>query len=156
MAERVSTGFANAQLTALANDFRQGVIAIYSGTQPTSADEAEIGVLLCLITKDGGSYSAADPSNGLTFGSPSGGVIDKSAEVWSGTAIANGIAGWFRFYAHDAGAADGYTTGASTTAKRFDGAISTSSSAELQMLNTTVAVGGVITVSGLPITYPKA
>lgn len=147
--ERLSTGYANEQLGHFKNAFQNGVLAIYSGYQPASADAAETGTLLCLITKDGQPFTGGSPENGLNFGTPANGVVDKVAEeVWSGTVLNTGVAGWFRFYAND------YTTGESSTAKRFDGAISPSSSAELQMANTTLTKDDVAVINSFPVSYP--
>lgn len=152
MAERLSTGHANAQLADFVSDYANGVMEIYSGTQPTNADTTEVGggTLLAIITEDGGAFTGGSSTNGLNFGTPSSGVVDKSSsETWKGTILASGVAGWFRFYSN------AYTKGASTSALRFDGAISTSSTAELQMLNTTLTAGGEVTITSLPITYPR-
>ena len=151
MAERLSTGLANAILSAWATAFTNGVLEIYTGSQPASADLAESGTLLAVITKNGGAFSGGSPTNGLNFGVPVDGVMEKSmAETWSGLAIADGVAGWCRFYDN------AFTKGASTTAKRFDGAISTLSTAELQMSNTTLITGGPVTINSFPITQPRA
>lgn len=133
--ERLSTGFVNGQAAEFVETFKNGVLAIYSGTQPASADEAETGTLLCLITKDGGAFTPGQPDNGLNFGTPSGGAVDKdAAEMWSGKALVDGTAGWFRFYDNN------YVTGASTTARRFDGAISNLEMNEVLMANTVILV----------------
>lgn len=149
MAEKTSTIFANEQLAAMRTAFANGVLAIYSGSQPASADAAETGTLLCLITNNGQPFTAGNAANGLNFDEPSGGRMDiASGETWSGTALESGVAGWFRFYDN------AYVTGASTTARRFDGAISTSNTAELQMADPTMTAGDTQTVDSLPIIYP--
>lgn len=152
MAERVSTGHANSQLDGFVTDYSNGVLAIFGGaSQPATADDAELGTLLCLVTRAGGVFTAGQPENGLNYGTPANGVVDKSgSEVWKGTILQSGVATYFRFYANT------YVTGASTTAKRFDGAISTSATSELQMLNTTLTAGGEVTVTSLPVTYPRS
>lgn len=147
--ERLSTAYANEQLAHFAETFKNGVLAIYSGTQPASADDAETGTLLCLITKDGGTFVPGQPGNGLNFGTPAGGRIDKATtEEWKGTVLADGTAGWFRFYDNS------YTTGASTTAKRFDGTISNTTTQEMQTNNTLFMEGDTAKVTGFPVTYP--
>lgn len=151
MSERLSTGLANALLTSWATLFTNGVMEIYTGTQPATSDLAETGTLLVVITKNGDEFIGGQPTNGLNFGTPVDGVMDKAAaEVWTGLAIADGVAGWVRFYDNT------YTKGASTTAKRFDGAVSTLASAELQMSNTTLITGGPVTINSFPITQPRA
>jgi len=147
MAERMSSGDANSQLEKTVADYANGVLAIFGGaSQPADANDAETGTLLCLITESSGAFVAGAPENGLNFGAPVNGVISKDdTETWSGIGLAAAGAGtaatYFRFYDNT------YTTGASTTAKRFDGAISTLSSAELQMTITTIATGGPVVVN---------
>ena len=151
MAERVSTGHANSILAKFVADYANGVLVIFGGgSQPATADLAEAGTILAVITRDGLPFTGGAPTNGLNYGTPANGVVDKAvAELWKGDILADGTATHFRYYAN------GYTTGASTTAKRFDGAISTSATAELQMLNTTLSVGGEVTVNTLPVTCPR-
>ena len=147
--ERISTAYANEQLSSFAETFKNGVLAIYSGTQPASADDAETGTLLCLITNDSGAFTPGQPTNGLNFGAPVNGQIDKAAgETWSGTVLADGVAGWFRFYDNS------YTTGASTTAKRFDGAIADTGACEIQITNTTLAEDDGVGIQGFHVVYP--
>ena len=123
--------------------FKDGFINIYSGTQPTSADDAPSGTLLVTIYSDGA-------ATGLEFDDASAGVISKkSTETWSGTAVANGTAGYFRMYqAGDSGAS-------STTDCRLDGACATSGS-QLNMSSLSISSGAVQTVSTFQITQPAA
>jgi hypothetical protein len=130
--------------------FRNCVIRVYSGAQPSGADSAETGTLLVTITESGGAFSGGSATNGLNFGNVSSGVLAmESGEVWQGTGLAAGTAGWFRCYAN------AYTTGASTSAVRFDGSVA-SSGAQFNMSNTTVSVGGTNTVDSVAITMPAA
>jgi len=154
MAERLSTGLRQALLIAggssLADLLNTGVIDIYSGTQPATADAVETGVLLNRITLASGAFTAGVATNGLNFGTPVAGVLPKAtAEVWSGAAVATGTAGWFRFYDNAA------VAGASTTAVRMDGAISTSG-AELNMSNLAIVTAGTTTIDGFNVTLPAS
>ena len=157
MAERLSTGFANAVnvtgsvKTIMAN----GVICIYSGTQPATADAAETGTLLMKITESGLDFTGGVATNGLNMDASVAGVLSKTvAEDWEGvglTAAGTGVtAGWFRWYDNDE------TAGESTTAIRVDGAIGTSSSFELQMSNTTIVEDGPCTINTFTYTTTKA
>jgi hypothetical protein len=158
MAESFSTGLRNALLGT--SDFKtlmnDGVLAIYSGTKPASADAAEgAGSLLMLYTLDAGAFVAGEAANGLSFDTVANGVISKTAlENWSGVGLEAAGTGttatWFRFYDND------YVTGASTSAIRFDGSIGTSSSYELRMSNTTIVEDGPATVSTFTVTFPAA
>lgn len=101
--------------------FKDGVIHIYSGSKPADADQGETGTLLAIISKDGVAFTADLPDNGLEFGSVSGAMsstfeLSKNTDTWQDNlGLANGNAGWFRFYDNS------YMTGVSTTAIRFDG-----------------------------------
>jgi len=130
--------------------FRQGVLRIFTGTQPTDPDDAESGSLLVEISQGSAAFVADTLANGLNFGAVSEGAIAKeTGEVWSGAASATGTAGWFRFYDN------GVDTGASSTAIRFDGAIATSG-AQLNMSNTAITSGGTTTIDTVAITLPYA
>lgn len=106
-----------------------GLLRIYDGTQPTTADTA-IGsqVLLAELTM-------SDPA----FGAASNGVATASAITADGSANATGTATWFTI-----------VTSAGT--RIFDGSVGTSS-ADL-VLNTTSIVSGA-TVSVTAFTYTQ-
>ena len=88
---------------------QNGVIRVFSGVQPTSADDAEAATVLLEITVASGTFTAGTATNGVNFGTPADGALAKSAsEVWSGVASASGTAGWFRFYANDMGDSGGW------------------------------------------------
>lgn len=144
MAEKFSTGDANARATAIKTGYANGVIGIFSGTQPATANDSEgAATLLALITLNSGAFTAGVSTNGINLSDPVDGVLSKaSGETWSGLGLAAASTGtpatWFRHYSN------AYVTGASTTELRNDGAISTVSTAEMQMSNTTI-------VSGVPV-----
>lgn len=148
MAERISTGDAQLICEALRTAYANGVIGIFGGaTQPADANDAETGNLLCLLTDNGGAFTPGTATNGLTFEAPTGGVLSKTtAQVWSGVGLpaagsSGTLATYYRHYDNS------YTTGASTTAKRFDGAISTSSLAEMQLSVATIVDGAPVTIT---------
>jgi hypothetical protein len=127
---------------------RDGVIEVYSGAQPSDADSAETGTKLLRVTLASGAFTPGSPTNGLNLGTAASGAVSKeSAEVWSGVGLAAGTAGWFRFYSN------AYTTGASTSAVRFDGVCGVGSG-ELRLSSLSVAVGATITVDSGSITQP--
>lgn len=123
--------------------FKDGLIEVWSGTQPTGADSAPTGTLLCTFYSDGSSA-------GLEFDDAATGVLSKkSTETWSGTAVASGTAGWFRLkQPGDLGTEN-------TTDCRFDGACATSGS-ELNMSSLTITADAVQTISSFAITQPAA
>lgn len=152
MALRLSTGLRDALLgtESFKDIMAAGVIRVFSGVQPSSADDAEASTVLLEITVSSGTFTAGSATNGLNFGTPTSGIIAKSSsEVWSGAASTSGTAGWFRFYAND------MTTGASTTAARFDGSVSTSG-AQLNMSATAITAGATTTIDSFTVTMPAS
>lgn len=155
MALRLSTGLRNKMMTAtggasFAEAMADGTLHIYSGAQPTTADDAETGTLLVRITLSSGAFTSGVATNGIEFGDATGGAVGKkSGEVWSGVAIASGTAGWFRFYANTVG------TGASSSAVRFDGSCGTSG-AQCNMGSTTITLDGTVTIDTVNVTLPAS
>ena len=131
--------------------FKDGVLRIYSGTQPSSPDAAVAGTLLLEITESGGAFAHGAFANGLEFeNDPTAGEMEKaSGETWQGTGLVAGTAGWFRFCANptDNGAA-------STTLPRVDGSVGTSG-ADLNMSSTTITVGATYTIDSFKLTLPE-
>ena len=152
MAERLSTGLRNGILKStgesLADILADGIIKIFTGTQPATADAVETAgsTLLVTITLSSGAFTPGSPTNGINLDVAASGAVSKdTGETWSGTAVADGQAGWFRFYDNDA------VTGASTTEVRMDGAVSTSG-AEINMSNTNIVTSGTVTIDGFVVT----
>lgn len=114
-------------------------INIYSGSRPSTADEAVPGgsVLLATISKDGG-------VTGLSWdtAAASGELLKKQDEVWQeDSVIATGVAGWFRIWE-----ATDTPGGASTTKARADGVIGTSG-ADLNLSSVSLTAGVPLTIS---------
>lgn len=129
---------------------RNGIIEIYTGTQPANADLAETGTKLLRITISSGAFVAGTATNGLNLADATDGATEKeSAEVWSGVGLADGTAGWFRYFGND------YVTGASSTAERFDGVCGVGTG-ELRMSSLTIADGATTTVDTGSITQPAS
>ena len=156
MAERFSISHANAICAAVRTAYANGVLAIYGGaSQPADAENTEAGTLLALITVSSGAFTPGEATNGLNFDAPSAGVLNKAAaETWSGVGLAAAGTGttatYFRFYDNS------QDTGASPTGLRFDGAIGTSSTAELQMSVTTIVSGAPVVINSFTYTPPRA
>lgn len=129
--------------------FRNGVMRIYPGTQPADADTTEGVTALVEISLASATF-AVGGENGINFGAAVAGVLAKAAdETWSGVATGTNTAGWFRFYDKNR------TTGASTTAIRFDGSIA-QSGAQLNMSNTSIVSAGTTTIDSVALTIPTA
>lgn len=120
MSVNVSTGFAAAILgpQSFATIFNNGVIEVYSGPQPATADATPTGTLLARVTRDGGAWSAGSPANGLQFTLGGRYAIKNPGHVWLLKGLATGVAGWFRLLPNAAD--DGLP---SVTAPRIDGAV---------------------------------
>lgn len=143
MTVRLSTGFRDMILgtSAFQDIFDYGVIYVYTGVQPSAADNAVQGTLLGKITQDGNSFSFGSQTNGLQFDAPDGGVIAKlPSQVWQMVGEAAGTAGWGRLMGN---ALD--DLGSSTSLPRIDFSIG-GSSADLVLNNTSIAVGARTTI----------
>jgi len=156
MALRLSTGLVTELMgdgtddNSLRELLKDGVLDIYSGSQPSNADATETGVKLVSITESSGAFVGGAPGNGLEFDAAVDGELSKAvAETWSGNGIAIGTAGWFRFYNN------AYILGESTVAIRFDGNVSTAGS-QLILSSTAIQVSLPITIDTFTLTQPKS
>lgn len=150
MATRVSTGHRNKMLGEQgvetgANGFK-GIykycyIDLYSGAQPTTADDAATGTLLGHVTLDGGTFGEGVTTYGLVWDTPANGSISKpSAANWKFTGLATGTIGWFRIRGN---AADNGLS--STTLPRVDGTAGiTSGELRLTVLDVVLGTPGVV------------
>lgn len=153
MALRLSTGLRNGMLnsTGFTEAFNDGTIYIYSGPQPSSADDAVQGTLLLQITVNNGAWSAGSPTNGLGFDAPSNGVVSKAAaEVWRGLGVADGTAGWFRLVGNAADAG-----GSSTSLPRLDGSVAISGG-DMSLSSVTIVTSAPTTIDTFQFTLPAS
>lgn len=133
-----STGFVEKrnQGAAFADLFHNGVMEVYSGPQPATADHAPPGTLLARVTRDAASWTAGFPAGGLQFLASGRYIVKQPDHAWYLTGIADGQAGWFRLLPN---AADPGTY--SLTAPRIDGAVALVDSVgefEMQMVDTLI------------------
>lgn len=93
---KFSTGLRNAMMgsSGCKELLTGGKLRIFSGTPPLSADDAEAGELLMVLTAGG-------TGAGLSFAEPSGAKLSKAVgEVWmTNSTMASGTATHFRFVA---------------------------------------------------------
>lgn len=149
--ESAGTVFAIAAASGgmLRDAMRNGVLRIYSGSQPATADTATSGTLLLEVTVDGGTFSHGTAANGLNWATAASGVIEKDGtETWKATGLADGTAGWFRFFANPS---DGGTT--STTLARIDGSVGTSG-ADLTLVSTAIVTDNIYYINSSALTLP--
>jgi len=147
MAIRLSTGFRQALLgtQGLKEILDGGVIDIYSGSQPSSADYTETGTKLLRIS----STCGTGISDGLRFGTSAAGVLPLTTPAWEGTVIADGVAGWFRFYG------TGGTSGSSSSQIRLDGAVGISGS-DMDISHTNLVTATKLSILTFNITEPAS
>lgn len=135
MATRIPTAIqdavANAVVDALDAGTGPGVIRIYTGAQPASANTAPSGTLL-------GTLTLSDPA----FGSSSSGTATASAITGDTSADATGTAGWFRALDSD----DNTVIDGSVTA--------TGGGGDLQLDSVSIVAGGTINITAWTVTAP--
>ena len=132
--------------------FKFGVMHIFSGTQPASADDTESGSTKRIeITDDGNTHVPSTGQYGLQFeDTPSSGVLAKAtAQTWKGAALSDGTIGWFRFYDQSV------TVGASSTAIRFDGSVALSG-AQLNVASINVVNGVDFVINSFNLIVPAS
>ena len=154
MALKLSTGLVNNVLDSASfkDSMASGILYIFSGSQPANADAIETpgAVNLLKITLASGAFTSGVTTNGLLWDDAVLNVISKDVtQVWSGVGIADGTAGWFRFYANTV------VQGASTSAVRFDGRVTvTGGGGDLELSSTTIATGATTTITAAAFTMP--
>jgi len=148
VAAKINTTLSSPEYTATASGAIITISAVPgTGTQPNTK------VVVCTsttITNSTANMASGVASvNGLTYGLSAAGVLAKSG-IWSGVAVLDGTPGWFRFVRAAADA-----SGASTTAIRIDGSIS-SSSADLNINPCTSINGITLTIDSFTFTEAAA
>ncbi|MBE9592707.1 MAG: hypothetical protein IMF19_04435 [Proteobacteria bacterium] len=127
-----------------------GIIHVFSGSQPADGDDAETGTKLLEVTISSGAFVPGAPGNGLEISGPtSGGIGIYPGDVWSGVGIVDGTAGWFRFYSN------AENTGADSSAVRLDGICGTSN-AQLNMSSLLISKDATTTIDSFIITMPRS
>lgn len=148
---RLSTGLRDKLLgtESFRDIFDYGVIYIYSGSQPSRADDAVQGTLLGKVTVDGGAFSFGSQANGLQFAAPDGGAIEKVADdAWQFQGLEDGTAGWGRLMGND-----NDDLGSSESLPRLDFSIARTG-ADLNLSNTNIAVDAVHTIDVFRYSIP--
>lgn len=148
MTTKVSTGLAGYLLGtgSLRQAMASSFLRIYSGVEPESADAAlpAGAVLLAEISVDG-------LGGGLNLATtPQGAVITKdTSEVWRGTALATGVASFFRWVvAGDSGEA-------SASRVRVQGTVAVAG-AELNFSSTAMTAGAIQKVDYFAVAMPSS
>lgn len=95
---RVSTGMKQrvmAELGAM-NALQYGIIDIYTGSQPASANDAPTGQHIARVTQGGMSFTPGSIAGGLVMTPDSGGELRRHGQ-WVLKGLDTGTAGWFRW-----------------------------------------------------------
>jgi len=104
-----------------------------------------------LAVADTGFTGGTDAVNGLNLTFPAAaGVITKDSDTWSGTVLASGNAGWFRFVAGGSS-----PNGSSTTDVRMDGTIAVGGG-DMTVSTLALAISNVETFSTFQLTIPAS
>ena len=149
---RLSTGMQDALLGtgSLKSILANGQIRVFTDAQPASADDAETGTLLCILTASSLPMTSGVATNGISLGVPDDGVIGKAVNlVISGINLANGRAGYFRWYPNDFENHMGVASGGDKI--RLDGTCSNQSTGQMQLWSTTLKAGITLTVDNIAL-----
>lgn len=127
MTTRISDGLAHGLLNYVRTTMADGALAVYTGAQPGSANDAPTGTFLGYFTKNGAAWTAPGTvANGIDYDAPAAGaykITKPAADAWKCIAVASGRAGWYRFL--PGGVADSGAEDTTATYKRQDGRIAT-------------------------------
>ena len=129
--------------------FKDGVLRIFAGTAPATADAAITGNLLVQLTLSSAAFVAGAFDNGLEFSAATAGVIGILAgETWSGVNVGTGtqVATHFRFCGN---ASD--SNGVSTSLPRIQGTVGTSGT-DITTANTSLVETETTTCSAFTLT----
>jgi len=114
--------------SSVINRLGSGILNIYTGSQPSSPNDAASGTLLCAITISSG------------FNSAVGGSASLSSPPETGTASATGVAGWGRLVSGN---------------YNIDGTIATSGG-DFIINNVSIASGGTVNLVSATISMPES
>ena len=137
MALKLSTAAADGMLSSLATSLNGGLVRIYSGTEPTTADTA-LGAQVLLATLTFG--SPAFNTAGITS-SGNDRVMTANAITADSAADADGTASFFR------------CTNTAGTTTYYQGTVGTSGQ-QLNLTATNIVTGGVVSISSLTVAMP--
>ena len=145
MTMKLATATADAALTSIATLLNTGLLRIYSGTEPATANTALSGnTLLAELTFAGTAFNTTTSDSGGTAGLTTTGsdrVMTAFAIANEDAALATETATFFRAVA----------SGGSTTV--YQGTVGTSGQ-QLNLSATNIVAGGVVSVSALTISLP--
>lgn len=129
MTIRFNTAMRDAMVTALTGAIGYRTLSIYTGSQPTTANDAATGTKLVDITING-------------FNTPaSGSATLNTSTPNTGTAVATGTAGWGRIVGG--------------TGEHIDGTVGTSGT-DFTINSTSITNGATVTLTAMTVTQPAS
>ena len=129
MTIRFNTAMRDFMVTALTNAISGYTLTIYTGSQPTTANDAATGTKLVDITING-------------FNTPaSGSATLNTSTPNTGTAVATGTAGWGRIVG--------------SAGERIDGTVGTSGT-DFTINSTSITNGATVTLTAMTVTQPAS
>lgn len=132
MAERMNTAAQNRQVDSIGDDLNSGTLKIYTGSQPASGNDAASGTLLVTINLPADAMAAA-----------ASGIAAKSG-TWSGVAVTDGTAGWFRI------ANSGAT-------RNYDGSVTAvAGGGDIELDDVSILTGQTVLISTFTVTQPAS
>ncbi len=151
MTLKLSTGLRNklldtGSLKAILENGNGGQIRIFSGSVPATADAAETGTLLCVITKNGTASGSAGSTPTFSAAAVAG-ALSKDVDPWNGVNVASGQASYYRHVV------TGDTGALSTTEARLQGAVGVVG-AELNLSSVNLVSGATQALNSYSIAAP--
>jgi hypothetical protein len=130
MTPKINTATRNQLADSLAGTFAGGTLKIYTGSQPSTANDDATGNLIATITLPNPAFSGAII-----------GVASKTG-TWAATVSVSGTAGWARFANGD-------------DSKRLDVSCG-QASGDISFDNSAFLAGGTVQISTFTITQPSS
>lgn len=126
-----------------------GLLGIWSGPVPASADDAVDGSSVLLAT-----ISAGGTGTGMTFQTTStGGVLAKTAsENWTGNVLATGTASFYRYYIPTDTGATADTTAANI---RIQGTVGTDMNSSMLLPSVALTQGNTQAISAFQVGWQQ-
>lgn len=151
MSLQVSTRFKELILgtNSFADIFDGGIIQLYSGPQPASADMPATGTLLGVVTNLGQSWSPGGSAGGLLFSQDGMWARNHPSQNWMMTVTTTGTVGWFRLAGKLAD-----TNGLSYSAPRMDGRVGAGTGVEMHLPSTALTVGQTLPIQQFYFSFP--
>lgn len=151
MTVNVSSNFKSRILgrESFADIFNGGRILLFSGPQPSSADNPQTGTFLGHVTERGNAWTPGGSAGGLNFVQSGVWAAHDPSQMWDLTVAAAGTASWFRLVGRLAD--DGNL---SYAAPRIDGSVGSGGAVDMTLPTTALTMGYTTTLQQFLFTLP--